>query len=432
MVNDSPQDLTSAPNPETGKWRIKRNLHFWIIGFVVVLLVATIMVDSFKQEHNKAAIQEQVAEQKNKQAAQANNLDIPPSLNTLNQQLEGQSEKAKKENAEKENEKARAPGSELPFPVNGKGPSSLPDSAELQRQESLQKQKREEQIRTGSLLALEGGDASLREKLGMGSAQGSAHDPANVNARTPGSNRADQSDPNLLGQLLDQFSEKKPSRPSKMDSDWLDRVDSTQLTRGREEVLRPVPPVSKSIVHQGVMIPAVLLTEINSDMPGQLTARTTMDVYDSINGMKLLIPMGSRLVGVYNNDIRVGQERVLAAFTRLILPSGASIQLGAMNVADSEGKSGMTDEVNNHFWTMFGSNFLIAALAKMAEPNQPSSVTVVGGGSSTLASSAGQILVDTTRAITDRNRNLSPTLIIHKGHKINVMVNKDMVFDQMR
>jgi type IV secretion system protein VirB10 len=429
VVNESTEDFASTPAPETGKWRIKRNLHFWIIGFVVILLVSTILVDTFKQEHNKAVIQEQEAEQKNKSSAKVNNLDLPPSLNDLDQQLKDQAEKAKKENTEKERAKSKLPGSELPVPGSGNGSAPLPGNNDLQHQEAIQKQKRDEQIRAGSLLALDGGDTSFHEKIG-GTLQGAVPDAvANAWARASG---ASSIDPNAIGHLMDQFGEKKPTSPAKNDSDWLDKVDSTQRVRGKEEPLRPVPSVSRMIVHQGTIIPAVLLTEINSDMPGQLTARTTMDVYDSITGTKLMIPMGSRLIGVYNNDIRTGQERVLAAFTRLILPSGASVQLGAMNVADSEGKSGMTDEVNNHFWTMFGSNFLIAALAKMTEPSQPSSVTVIGGGSGSLTNSAGQILVDTTRAITEKNRSLSPTLIIHKGHKINVIVNKDMVFDGMQ
>lgn len=417
------QDFISTPTQDTGKWRIKRNMHYWVIGFVVLLLVATLMIDAFKQAGKREAAQVAEDEKKNQQSAQENNLNLPPSLNALNQQLKGQSEEA---------EKAKhLPGSELPVPKAG---ASVPVDPELQRQE-IEKQKRNEQILSGGLMALEGGDR--QHQTNSEPHQNNAID--NAIARVAGlgnMNPVAGNDTNLMDQLANKYIEKIPSaqKQANLDGAWLEKLESNQQrisTPTAENVIRPSMPTARLIVHQGTTIPAVLLTEINSDMPGQLTARTTMDIYDSITGMNLLIPQGARLIGMYNNDVRPGQERVLAAFTRLILPSGVSIQLGAMQSADSEGKSGMTDEVNSHFWKMFGTNFLIAALAKLSEPNPPSSVTVVGGGSGTLANSAGQILVDTTRAITERNRNMAPTLMIHKGHKINVMVNKDMVFDSM-
>jgi type IV secretion system protein VirB10 len=80
-----------------------------------------------------------------------------------------------------------------------------------------------------------------------------------------------------------------------------------------------------------------------------------MDVYDSVNGSSLLIPKGTILVGKYNSEVKMGQEKVMAGFTRMIYPSGASADLGGMKAAESSGESGFSDEVDSHFWKMFGA-----------------------------------------------------------------------------
>lgn len=186
------------------------------------------------------------------------------------------------------------------------------------------------------------------------------------------------------------------------------------------------------VLHQGASIPGVLITRINSDLPGQLTAQVTTDVYDSINGRHLIIPKGSKLVGRYSSGINQGQERVLVAFERIIKPDGSSAWIGGMQGADQAGASGMHDQVDTHFWEMLGSSLLIAVLAGVADGlsnDNNGNVTVVSGGSSTLqttSSSAGQVLVDTAEKSLERYTNRKPTLIINPGYRFNIMANKDI------
>jgi type IV secretion system protein VirB10 len=185
------------------------------------------------------------------------------------------------------------------------------------------------------------------------------------------------------------------------------------------------------VIHQGTIIPVSLLGEINSDLPGQFSALVTIDVYDSISGEALLIPKGSKLVGRYNNDIRPGQERVMSAFTRLIRPDGSSIDLGGMASADALGQAGTSDEVDNHFWKMFSSSFLIGGVAWLFEKDQPSSV-VTGNNTQSFGREAGRIFGDVARTILERNRNIPPTLIIRKGHKFTVQVSRDIAIPPYR
>ncbi len=182
------------------------------------------------------------------------------------------------------------------------------------------------------------------------------------------------------------------------------------------------------MLFQGTVIPAVLVTPVTSDAPGSITARVTRDVYDDVRATRLLIPKGSRLYGAYMNEVAEGQERVLMAFSRLIFPDGKSVRLSGFGGADSMGRSGLPADVNNHFWQMFGTGFLIAGIAKVFDRSNQSNITVINqaGGSTTLTDSAGQILTETARRVLEKKQNISPTLSLDAGYKLNVIVNRDM------
>lgn len=217
------------------------------------------------------------------------------------------------------------------------------------------------------------------------------------------------------------------------DRAWIERLQAAPDPTGtRPREARPGP--GTRAVLQGSVIPAVLLTEINSELPGSLTAQVTQDVWDSTDSQNLLIPKGSRLIGEYSADVRPGQQRVLAAFSRLILPGGASLDLLGMQAGDAQGRSGLNDQVDRHFWTMFGSSFLIAGLASLIQGRNDSQGTVVVVPGSTAAatgagvsSAAGTVLVETARTILGRTRNLPPTLVIRQGHRFSLTVQRDFL-----
>nr|WP_255429538.1 TrbI/VirB10 family protein [Ramlibacter albus] len=178
------------------------------------------------------------------------------------------------------------------------------------------------------------------------------------------------------------------------------------------------------VLRQGKIIPAILGRQVNSDLPGRLTAYVSSNVYDSNNN--LLIPKGSTLVGAYDSQVAVGQTRLMFAFTRLILPNGYSFDLPAAQGVDMAGASGMSGDVNNHFLKMFGTSLLIAVLADKGK--QPSSVTQVGATGP--ATAAGQVLSDVSKTILERNRVIPPTITVDQGTRINVEVVADMVFPE--
>jgi type IV secretion system protein TrbI len=131
------------------------------------------------------------------------------------------------------------------------------------------------------------------------------------------------------------------------------------------------PPVSPFEVQAGAVIPAVMIGDVVSDLPGQLIAQVAETVYDSVTGNVPLIPQGSRLVGTYDNQVAAGQTRVLVAWNRVIFPNGWSIDIGQMPGADQGGYAGFHDQVNNHFWQIFGNAVMLSLFGAGIQLSQP-------------------------------------------------------------
>lgn len=196
-------------------------------------------------------------------------------------------------------------------------------------------------------------------------------------------------------------------------------------------------PQNPNTIFQGSIIPAVLNTGLNSDVPGMVTASSTANVYDSITGRILIIPRGTKFVGQYNSQINEGQERIMFAFTRMIFPDGRSAALSAMSGAGEDGMSGASGDVDTHFWKMLGSGLLIAGLSsgidRLSSQGTNPVTNVYGGGGSTQGqsiSSGGQVLVNTATQALSRYQNMQPTITVPAATPLNIMVNRDIVIPQ--
>ena len=193
---------------------------------------------------------------------------------------------------------------------------------------------------------------------------------------------------------------------------------------------RVQPAASKYILQAGAVIPAALITGLRSDLPGQVTAQVTEDVYDSLTGRFLLIPQGARLVGRYDAQIAFGQTRALLVWTRLIMPNGRSIVLERQPGADAEGYAGLEDEVDNHWGMLFKAAILSTVLsigseAGMSGSNNGSLAEAIQQGMSQSFNQAGQQVVS-------RSLNVKPTITIRPGFPVRVMVTQDLVLEPYR
>lgn len=186
-------------------------------------------------------------------------------------------------------------------------------------------------------------------------------------------------------------------------------------------------PASPYQVMAGTIIPAALVTGINSDLPGQVIANVSEAVYDTATGRHLLIPQGSRLIGRYDSQVAFGQRRVLLVWTRLILPDTSSVALDRLPGIDPAGYAGLEDGVDWHWDRILAGAALSTLLGVGAELAAPESRTdgdriVIAG-----RESAQDTVNQAGQEITKRNMSIQPTLTIRPGFPMRVMVSKDLV-----
>ncbi len=198
-------------------------------------------------------------------------------------------------------------------------------------------------------------------------------------------------------------------------------ADTDQRTVSPDRLARPA---SRYVVQAGSVIPAALITGIRSDLPGEITAQVTENVYDSRSGNFLLIPQGARLIGQYDSQISFGQSRVLLVWTRIIMPNGTSIVLEHQPGADSAGYAGLEDEVDYHWGNLVKAaaiSTLLGIASELVLNSNNSVVEALRTGAENTVNQTGQTLVS-------RQLNVQPTLTIRPGFPVRVVVNRDLIF----
>lgn len=191
---------------------------------------------------------------------------------------------------------------------------------------------------------------------------------------------------------------------------------------------RVMAPVSPFVLQAGAVIPAALITGIRSDLPGQITAQVTENIYDSPTGRLLLIPQGTRIIGQYDNNVQFGQRRALLVWNRLILPNGRSIVLERQPGADTQGFAGLEDGVDYHWWDLAkaaGLSTLLAVGTELAVSDEDRLVAAIRDGTQDTINDAGQQIVQ-------RQLQVAPTLTIRPGFPVRVIVTRDLVLEPYR
>jgi len=194
------------------------------------------------------------------------------------------------------------------------------------------------------------------------------------------------------------------------------------------------PQAAQHEISAGTIIPAVMLTGINSELPGTIVAQVRSNVFDTFDFRKLLIPQGSRLIGRYSSEIQAGQQRVLVAWDELIFPNGNRISLQAMPGTDTTGAAGLNDQVHTHFWRTWGNALLVSLIGAATQATQPQQQNnnQTPGGTQQAIGAVGGSLNETAQQVLRRNLNISPTLIIRPGYTFNVLVNQSVVLPVYR
>lgn len=238
----------------------------------------------------------------------------------------------------------------------------------------------------------------------------------------------DRSQQTLQERLLSAMAPKEQAKSRSANDEFL--AANAAAANSTPTLTRQMAPQAATIVNEGHVIRAVLLTRVNSDLPGRVLARVTSDVYDSTQ-RHIVIPKGSQLIGVYSSQVVVGQERLLMAMNRLILPNGSWLSLSGAGASDMTGMSGMQANVNNHFMKMFGTSLVLGASSLML-PRTDTTVSTLqnlsgtGGTGGTAGSVFATSLNDVLKSLLERNRQIPPTLSLQEGEEFIFMVAHDL------
>ncbi len=173
----------------------------------------------------------------------------------------------------------------------------------------------------------------------------------------------------------------------------------------------------KTTVTQGTLIPAILETAIDTDVPGYVRAIVSADVR-SFDGSRVLVPRSSRLIGQYKSGLQAGQKRAYVIWTRLIRPDGVSVNIASPAIGFS-GETGLAGKVNSHFFERFGSALLLSVVGGLSAIGGNAGVIVAGGGQSAAASAVGQ------------SGQIGPTVRVRQGEPIRVFTARDLDFSKV-
>ncbi|MHB1222098.1 MAG: TrbI/VirB10 family protein [Gammaproteobacteria bacterium] len=198
---------------------------------------------------------------------------------------------------------------------------------------------------------------------------------------------------------------------------------ATYLAHQRKAAIAPSQEIKA-----GWVIPGVLISGIDSDLPGPIVGQVRAAVYDSATGTQCLIPPASRLMGKYSSYITLGQTRVQVVWQRIIYPDGSSLSLENMPGADIGGYAGFHDQVDNHYMRIFGSGLMLSAFSAGIQLSQPQAKNGdVYSSAQIIAGSLGQQMGQLGMQMAQRNMNIQPNIKIRPGYKFNIEVTKDII-----
>lgn len=222
--------------------------------------------------------------------------------------------------------------------------------------------------------------------------------------------------------------------PQQRKLEFLTQQGEGRTPQGYSDHVR-TPQLMDIELKAGTVIPGLLLTGVNSDLPGMVIGQVSENVYDSSTGAYLLIPQGARLLGVYDSQITQGQKRVGIVWNRIIYPDGSSLHIGGSPGADMAGYSGIKGKVDHHYSQLLMAGLFTSfftAAVDIASDNKDDT------GSNNQKKSAKDVLVETTGTtianigakLAEKALEIQPTIVVKSGSRFNVLVQQDVVFPE--
>ena len=185
-------------------------------------------------------------------------------------------------------------------------------------------------------------------------------------------------------------------------------------------------------IWQGTIFNVVLTSEINTDLPGEVTGRVSKNVYSSQDGRFLLIPQNSVLIGNYNSSISYSQSRAQVIWHTLIRPDGYQINLGAMNGTDTKGAAGLKGFVNDHPMAYVKAILLMSTFSIINGEFQATQKETNNQYVQNIAANSQEMVNKLGEKLIDRAMDVQPTIVIKAGTEVNVVVNQNLTLPEYK
>lgn len=193
-----------------------------------------------------------------------------------------------------------------------------------------------------------------------------------------------------------------------------------------------VAPLSPFELKAGAIVPAALLTAVDTSRAGPVIATVTQNVYDSVSGRHLLLPQGTRLIGSSEGRSAYGDRRAFLTWERLILPNGKSLILTGEPGVDAQGAVGVRGQVDRRLWPLFVGTLFAGAITTLGQIARDDD----GGGSGGLLGNAGDAAAiegaQVGGRLVDRELEVRPSIRLRAGAPVRVMITRDLILEPYR
>lgn len=311
-------------------------------------------------------------------------------------------------------------------------PDPEPKSPAPQDQQALKRDRMQEEREAALRQALTAGTPIESFQSNSGKTSSDQQSPATESALASLARNIRQNSmppPGPLGQGLSNFGDEPDLNHQSQKLAFLEKamgqLETPYLAATRRLPLSPLE------IKTGTIIPAFMIDGINSDLPGDLIAQVSENVYDTAAGQHLLIPQGTKVFGTYDSEVAFGQNRLLVVWKRLIFPDGSTLELAGMPGADSGGFAGFHDKVDNHYLRLIGWGVFTSMLTAGFQLSQPANnnvnnnaLTPMQIGAASVGQQFSQLGLETAR----RNMRVQPTIVVRPGYRFVIKVNRDVIF----
>ncbi|GHV50161.1 hypothetical protein FACS1894216_01820 [Synergistales bacterium] len=193
----------------------------------------------------------------------------------------------------------------------------------------------------------------------------------------------------------------------------------------------PLPQQFPYELKAGTIIPGLMISGINSDLPGNVLAQVSENVWDTATGKHILIPKGTKIIGVYDSEVSYGQRRVLLLRNRLVLPNGASLNIAGSPGIDRAGYSGISGRVNEHLGKMLGAALFASVFiagAEMIYDKDTQQNSENKSPSDVAAESTARSILEMGTRLMNKASDIQPTITVRPGKKVGIFIQQDVVF----